>query len=149
AVSIDTTGVVEGYTADETRGFFLGNPDKIIYDAYEAAKTVQNKSKQLLVEGNYPIDIYNQLQELVRELGFGDNFMGLRDDVVPFIGHGVGLELDEFPIITPGYKDKLIAGQLIAMEPKFILDNPKTGIGIEDTWIVGKTSAEKITNFEW
>ncbi len=147
AVLIDTTGVYEGYTADETITFFVGKPDKNLIDAYEVAKDVHRLAEKILIEGNLASDIYNEMIDLVSNTEFKLNFMGKGDDKVGFIGHGIGLELDELPIITPNYSKKLIAGQVIALEPKFILK--RSGVGLEQDYIVGKNSAERITNFDW
>lgn len=145
-VLIDTTGSVEGYIADETRTFFLGVPDMKMIDAYDVALQVHHKAEKILIAGNKPSNIYKELSELVDELGLINNFMGYKDDKVAFIGHGIGLELDEYPIITPGYTTELKEGQIVAIEPKFIFKN--TGVGIEDDYIVGTSSAERITQFE-
>lgn len=147
AVLIDTTGVIGGYTADETQTFFIGHPDKKLLEAYEAAKEVHNLAEKLLVVGNYVPDVYSKMIELITELGFSKNFMGLDQNKVAFIGHGIGLELDEFPLITLGYPKKLIKGQIIALEPKFIFDKPSSGVGLELDYIVGAGKAERITHF--
>lgn len=149
AVLIDTTGVVEGYTADETRTFFVGNVDKQYYDAHDLCEQILEKISHIMVNGSSAIDIYYEIIELVELKELSNNFMGIDDDRLKFIGHGVGLELDELPIITPGYKDEIQTGQVVAIEPKFIFNTPKGGLGIEDTWIVKENSAEKITNYPW
>lgn len=147
AVLIDTTGYYHGYISDVTRTFMIGDVDPILLEAYEVAKAVQEKSKNLFKPGKMPVDIYSNLQELVAEFGFIKHFMGIHADKVPFIGHGVGLELDEFPIITPGYKAPLAVGNAIANEPKFILDKPKTGVGIEETWIVTGSGGKRLSKY--
>ena len=147
AVLIDTTGVIGGYTADETQTFFVGNPDNKLIQAYDAACEVHKLAKTLLVDGGFIPDIFTKMEELVHELGFSANFMGLGQDKVAFIGHGIGLELDEFPVITPSYQQKLIKGQIIALEPKFIFGSPPSGVGLELDYIVGTNHAERITNY--
>ncbi|MHA2250104.1 MAG: M24 family metallopeptidase [Candidatus Kariarchaeaceae archaeon] len=149
AILIDATGVVEGYTADETRTFTLGKQPQNYLDTLDISINIQEKISGLLVEGNNTTDIYDTIIQFVSETGYQHNFMGVDNDVVDFIGHGVGLELDEFPLISPRFDENLKEGQVIAIEPKFIFNEPPGGIGIEDTWIVGKTRAERITNFPW
>lgn len=64
-----------------------------------------------------------------------------------FIGHGVGLEINEPPVITPRSKDTLLSGMTIALEPKFVL--PGIGaVGIENTYIVHDEELENITQCE-
>jgi len=149
SVLIDTTGVVEGYTADETRTFMVGNPDPLLLEAHQAAAEVQKFCEKHLVEGAQPEAIFAELWELVGELGMDKHFMGIGKDTVPFIGHGIGLELDELPIITDKYHQPLQEGNIIAIEPKLIFDDPRSGVGIEDSYIVGKNSAERITRTPW
>jgi Xaa-Pro aminopeptidase len=70
--------------------------------------------------------------------------MGPPGDQTRFVGHGVGLELDEWPVLAPGFKDPLQAGQTIAVEPKFVF--PGRGVvGIENTFVVTGAGGEKLT----
>ncbi len=148
-VLIDTTGVVEGYITDVTRTFFVGEVDQSIKDTYSIAEAVQEKCKSLLKSGHNPSGIYETLEQLVRELGYEDKFMGLHSDKVKFIGHGIGLELDELPIITPSYKDPLEAGNTIAVEPKLMIPELQTGVGIEDSWVVTDHGGKRISQFPY
>lgn len=149
AVLIDTTGVVEGYVADETRTFFVGQVPDLLAQAYENAKMVQNKTAKIMIPEVHVATVFEELNEVSREFGMYDNFMGIGENKVPFIGHGVGLELDEYPIITDKFDYTLQEGNVIAMEPKYIFDNPKTGVGIEDTWVVRSNHAERLTKTPW
>ncbi len=149
AVLIDTTGVIEGYISDVTRTFFMGNVDEKIIETYKIAETVQIETESLLKAGNLPSEIYAKLYAIVREMGYEDTFMGLHSDKVAFIGHGIGLELDELPIITPKYNDPLEAGNTIAMEPKLMIPELNTGVGIEDSWLVTETRGKKLSLFDY
>ncbi|MHA2029229.1 MAG: M24 family metallopeptidase, partial [Candidatus Kariarchaeaceae archaeon] len=149
AILIDTTGVVEGYTGDETRTFFLGKVPQSYLDAYDVCIQIQNLIPKILVNGSSIANVYDEILEVVNENHLNNNFMGINDDRMRFVGHGVGLELDEFPIVTPNFSSQLKTNQVVAMEPKFIFDDPTGGVGIEDMWVVKNNSAEKITNFPW
>ena len=146
-VVIDTTGVVAGYISDVTRTFFVGNVDKRIEEAHDVAIKVQDRTGRLLKAGNMTDKVYEDLITYVDEMGYLEHFMGIHSDKVQFIGHGIGLELDEFPIITPGYKAELKVGNVIAMEPKLVLDEPRTGIGVEESWVVGEDGGERLSKF--
>jgi Xaa-Pro dipeptidase len=62
---------------------------------------------------------------------------------VRFIGHGVGLELDELPVLAAGDL-RLEEGMVFALEPKFVL--PGLGaVGIENTWLVGREGVTPLT----
>jgi Xaa-Pro aminopeptidase len=83
--------------------------------------------------------------EMAEHAGLGSHFMGMPGEQARFVGHGVGLELDEFPVIAQGFKVPLQAGQTIAIEPKFVF--PGLGvIGIENTFAVGASGGEKLTD---
>ena len=81
---------------------------------------------------------------MAEQAGLGQYFMGMPGEQARFVGHGVGLELDEFPVIAQGFKALLLAGQTIAIEPKFVIPG-KGAIGIENTFAVTPTGGEKIT----
>ena len=75
--------------------------------------------------------------------GLGEYFMGHGDGQVRFVGHGVGLELDELPVLADSVLE-LVEGMVFALEPKFVL--PGLGaIGIEDTWLVTSAGPECLT----
>ena len=62
--------------------------------------------------------------------------MGVPGEQASFVGHGIGLELDEFPILAQGFKTPLKLNQTVAIEPKFVF--PGIGaIGIENSFTVG------------
>ena len=71
--------------------------------------------------------------------------MGLGNDRVSFLAHGVGLELDEYPFITARFPYPLEADMVLAFEPKFFL--PEIGmIGQEDTGRITPTGVEWLTH---
>ena len=62
-----------------------------------------------------------------------------------FVGHGVGIEINELPVIAPRSRDIIEAGNVVALEPKFVI--PGIGaVGIENTYIAGSDGGECITN---
>ena len=62
-----------------------------------------------------------------------------------FVGHGIGLELDEFPVLAQGFKMPLQSGQTIAVEPKFNIPG-KGAVGIENTFAVTPDGGLKLTD---
>ena len=80
---------------------------------------------------------------MVTKAGFADNFMGI-DQKAGFIGHGIGLEINEIPVIAPRIKRELEAGMVFALEPKIVL--PGIGaVGVENSWAVNTEGVEKLT----
>lgn len=70
--------------------------------------------------------------------------MGLGKDRVRFVGHGVGLELDEFPVFAPGLKMPLQQGMVFAWEPTFVF--PEGAVGIENTHVVTEKGVQTLTD---
>ena len=61
-----------------------------------------------------------------------------------FIGHGIGLEINEMPVLAPRMKQELEPGMVFALEPKIVL--PGIGpVGIENSWVVTAEGVEKLT----
>ena len=82
---------------------------------------------------------------MARERGFGDYFMGHGEGRVPFVGHGIGLEMDELPLLGMGVNTHLEEGMVFAFEPKLIF--PEKGVvGIEDLYLVCSHGVEKLTS---
>jgi Xaa-Pro aminopeptidase len=144
-VMVDYVGVYDGYLADQTRIFCIGQlPDKLI-QAYETACRIQEAVKQTAVPGALCEEIFWQAINIAGESGYGEYFMGYPEPV-PFIGHGVGIELNEWPVLAPGFKTPLEKGMVIAVEPKFVF--PEGAVGIENTFVVGETGLETLTLFD-
>jgi len=135
-IVVDMVTVVNGYQIDQTRIFSLGPLSKELIKAYEVAREVEEKIRRSLVPGRVAGEVYEEILTWVREnTPYEENFMGYGSSRVRFVGHGVGLELDELPTISKGAKDELEAGMVVAIEPKFVF--PGIGVvGIEDTVVI-------------
>jgi Xaa-Pro aminopeptidase len=90
-------------------------------------------------------ELYFRAAEMADEAGLGKQFMGMPGEQSRFVGHGVGLELDEWPILAKGFKDPLKNRQVIAIEPKFVIPG-KGVIGIENTFAVTDAGGDKLTD---
>jgi Xaa-Pro aminopeptidase len=77
--------------------------------------------------------------------GDREGFMGWGDERVSFIGHGIGLEIDELPLLARGWDEPLEAGMVFALEPKFVF--PEVGaVGIENSYLVTGNGVERLTS---
>ena len=143
-IIVDFVSPVDGYLVDQTRVFFMGRlPDKMI-KAYEACTEVQSIISAGMRPGVPAGEVYEAAVEYMESRGYGDNFMGYRGKQVYFVGHGVGLELDELPVIARGVDRPLETGNVIACEPKVVF--PGEGVvGIENTWLVTEDGAQRLT----
>ena len=87
--------------------------------------------------------LYEMAENMARERGFEKYFMGHAQHA-GFVGHGVGIEINELPVLAPRSRDILEAGNVVALEPKFVI--PGVGaVGIENTYIIGEDGAECVT----
>jgi Xaa-Pro aminopeptidase len=146
-VIVDYVFVYNGYLSDHTRIFSLGEiPDKLL-KAHEAMLDVQALIINAARPGVKSGEIFELACRRVAELGYQDNFMGVGGDRIRFVGHGVGLELDEYPFLAQGQDLLLQEGMTLALEPKLIF--PGNGVvGIENTHVVTTAGLQQLTRFE-
>ncbi len=142
-VVFDFVAVREGYIADFTRIFALGELPGELRRAYEVALKIQAAVVAAARPGVTCGALYDLATATAADEGLAASFMGHGAGQVRFIGHGVGLELDELPVLTSGDL-QLAEGMVFALEPKFVL--PGLGaIGVENTWLVTATGLALIT----
>ena len=77
---------------------------------------------------------------------YGDTFMGVGDNHLRFIGHGIGLELDEWPVLTSKSSFQLKPGMVLAVEPKMFFQE-RGGVGIENMYLITEAGCEKLTSY--
>ncbi len=143
-IVLDWTAVHGGYVADMTRIAVVGELDPELARAFEAAVAIQAELAGALRPGATGDALWERARQLAEEAGLGDRFMGPPGEQVRFVGHGVGLELDELPLLAPGQTAPLVAGQVVAMEPKFVFPG-RGAVGIENTWAITDDGAERLT----
>ena len=97
-----------------------------------------------LTVGMQPSEIYRLAIDEAKATGLEDGFMGLPGNKVRFVGHGVGLEVNELPVIGPRSNEPLASGNVIALEPKYT--DPEYGvIGLENTYLVTENGPRELT----
>ncbi len=142
--SMDIMAVVEGYHADSTRTYFVGEPSDKLKDMYDVAFTAQ----QMFIEGAMPGvvvgDLVRRVLKFVEERGYLDNFMGPHPHNTSAIGHGVGLYINEYPYVSARVTERLHPGMVIAIEPKVVI--PGVGcVEVEDTIVVTDNGGESLS----
>jgi Xaa-Pro dipeptidase len=144
-IVVDFAGSCDGYLVDQTRIFAVGSLPEKLLTGHEDMLAVQECMKQLAVPGAVWGDIYDACLALAVDRGHADNFMGYRGSQVSFIGHGVGIEIDEYPFLARGFSDmRLEAGMVFAFEPKLVF--PELGaVGIENTFYLSENGLEQLT----
>lgn len=145
-IYIDYVGNYTGYLVDQSRTFALGKLPLIMEKAADVSMELQGMLQNSLKEGVNGRDLYDSSLKIVEKSGLKDYFMGYPKGV-PFIGHGIGLEVNEWPVIAKGVDMELKSGMVLALEPKFVF--PDMGVvGVENTYIVLKEGFEQLTKGE-
>jgi Xaa-Pro aminopeptidase len=143
-VLMDYVFALEGYLVDQTRIFALGGLPGELVAGHKAMLEVQQALRVAAKPSATGGELYDLAVEMATELGYGQHFMGHGDERITFVGHGVGLELDEYPFLAKGQNMPLEKGMVIALEPKLIY--PGLGVvGIEDTHLVTDDGLEPLT----
>lgn len=144
-VLVDYNFVFDGYMLDQTRTFCLGKLPGHLVGAHAAAVGILKELEKMARPGVACGKLYDQAMQLAGESAFGKHFLGFPKPV-SFIGHGIGIELDELPVIAPGFKTPLEEGMVFALEPKFVFSDG--AVGVENTYLVTKYGLETLTVFE-
>jgi Xaa-Pro aminopeptidase len=146
-ILLDYVFAWQGYIADHTRIYALGRLTDALMKAHAAMLELQAAIKAMARPGVAAGALYEFALAWVAERGYADWFMGADPQRIRFIGHGVGLELDEFPFLAKNQTMPLEEGMTIALEPKLVI--PGEGVvGIENTHIVGQDGLETITRYD-
>ncbi len=143
-IDVDFMVNFEGYLSDQTRIFVIGEISADLREAYEFTVRVLRELESMIKPGVGANELYGHAVLMAKEAGYEENFMGYGPYRVSFIGHGVGLEVDEYPFIARGFDMKLEPGMVFALEPKLIFPG-KGMVGIENTYLVTPDGFEKIT----
>ena len=144
-VMVDMNGSFNGYQTDMTRVWRLGEIPELARFAHKCSIDILRECEKIGVPGTPVADMYKKAMEIVESEKLSDYFMGHRQKAA-FIGHGVGIELNEQPVVTPRSKDHLEENMTIALEPKFVI--PGVGaVGVENTYVVTPEGLKSITIF--
>ncbi len=143
-VFVDIGCGVDGYHTDKTMTYMFGRPlAPDIIKQHQKCVDIQHKIAEMLKPGNVPADIYKTVMESL-DSEFLENFMGFGSRRVKFLGHGIGLVIDELPVIAEGFTEPLQEGIVFALEPKKGISGIGM-VGIENTFIVTPLGGRCIT----
>ena len=123
---IDISGLSEGYVSDQTRTFFIGHADPALLAAYETCRRILAECVALLRPGHARERALRARARGRRPRpGYAERFMGAGEGRVRFVGHCIGLELNEPPYLARGYAQPLEIGNVVAIEPKLAFTGPR------------------------
>jgi Xaa-Pro aminopeptidase len=144
---VDAGFVCEGYHTDKTQVYFAGGAAALppgAVRAHEFCVQVHAWCAEQLRPGGIPSRIAAHCFAWAEREGFAEGFMALGGNKVGFLGHGIGLALDETPVIAKGFDAPLEEGMVIALEPK--LGIPGFGmVGLENTFEVTASGGRSLT----
>lgn len=142
-VMVDVNGNYNGYMTDMTRVFSLGSIDPLAGKAHKCSIDIHRALCDMMRPGTPAKALWEKAEEIVNQADLKPYYMGHRQHA-GFIGHGVGIEINELPVIAPRSRDVIQEHNVIALEPKFVI--PHVGaVGIENTYIVHADHVECIT----
>lgn len=144
-VMIDMNGAFNGYQTDMTRVWARGKISDLAIKAHECSMLILRELEVKALPDIPVKDLFNIAMDIVKSMGLEKYFMGHKSQV-GFIGHGVGIQLNELPVLTSKSKDILEKNMTIAIEPKFVI--PGVGaVGVENTYVVTDTGLRNLTIF--
>lgn len=149
-LTVDTLCRLKGYHSDKTVIFWAGNQSipEIVLQAHNCCLEIQTHAADCLKEGAIPSALWHEAKKIAAHAGFADGFMGVGSEQVRFLGHGIGLVINEPPVLANKFDEPLQDGMCIALEPKIAL--PGIGmVGVENTYLVRREGCENLSGNEF
>jgi Xaa-Pro aminopeptidase len=144
-IFVDTGFAYQGYFTDKTRIFSLGRPPEAALTAHEICLKIQEAVRCRLKPDAPAAEIFEEVyRHEVLPRSFEKDFMGYGSNQVPFLGHGIGLAIDEFPAIARKTRWPLKKNMVVAVEPKKGLEGIGL-VGVENTFLVTENGGERLT----
>lgn len=145
AVMVDMAGNYTAYVTDMTRVFSVGRLTELAYRAHQTALLIESEIEHTARPGTPCAELYEIAAKITEREGLGAYFMGTKQQA-KFVGHGIGIQINELPVLTPRSKEILEPNMVFALEPKYVI--PGVGaVGVENSFLVGEGGIEKLTLF--
>lgn len=135
-VTLDFGAALDGYKSDMTRTYAVGEPSAKMQEIYEIVKEAQARAQNALKPGVLCKDVDNVARSYITDCGYGENF-------AHGLGHGVGLNIHEYPVIGPTSNDVLQENMVVTVEPGIYLPGIG-GVRIENTCVITKAGHESL-----
>jgi len=139
-VVIDEGALYGHYNSDMTRTVIVGSPSEKQLDVYEAVLEAQEKCVEAAKPGVKTKDLDSLARKILDEYGYEKNF-------IHSLGHGVGLEIHEWPGVSQFDETVLKPGMVITIEPGVYIPG-FGGVRIEDTIVITEDGARRLTKTE-
>lgn len=142
-ILVDLVHVHRGYVVDATRMFSIGGLSERWLERLSDMVEVSDSVVDSLGRGDDCSKAWQIGSELAESMGYGEHLMGMQPDQSKFLGHSVGLQLDESPVVARGFDRPLVDNGVMAIEPKLVFNDGS--IGVEDTWVKTKQGMKRVT----
>ncbi len=144
-VIVDIPTCVEGYHGDQTRTYCLGEPTKKMRQVYRALRRTADRLIADIRPGMTAGAVFARACSHAGDVGLQDSFLGFPDGRrAHFVGHGVGLELNEPPLLSRDGREKIREGMVLAIE--LHVCDPEAGmLKLEDMVVVEKDMCRLLT----
>jgi Xaa-Pro aminopeptidase len=145
-VIIDYGGGYNGYITDETRMYVIGDLDASLQKAYALSLQILEFFEDNACSGTNGQEIFDSIEKMVDKNDLLNNFMGYGRNRVSFVGHGIGLTLNELPVIAKKRNELLHSGMVIAVEPKFVFPH-QGAVGVEADYVIQDEKVKRLTKY--
>lgn len=137
-VTVDFGAHAGGYNSDMTRTVVVGDPDEFSREIYDVVLRAQRAGVEAAVVGTPLRELDGLCRSIIGEAGFGEYF-------VHSTGHGIGLDVHEYPFAARSGEGELVEGMTLTVEPGIYVPG-RGGVRIEDTVIIEDSGPKIITN---
>ncbi len=143
-IGVDYGVAINGYVGDQFRTYVIGTLAEHLERAHNCSQEILALVVDIARPGKTCAELYAAAVQKAKSDSLADFFMGFGEGQVNFIGHGIGLEIDEYPIISPRFDGGLEIGMVLALEPKFVF--PQKGVvGLEDDYVMTSEGLKRLT----
>ena len=146
-ILVDIVGAYQGYYTDASRTYVIGQLPNTLLDAYKLTFQILKQAIKHIRPGTLSNEVFQLALAIAKEGGYEQGFMGCTDDRAPFLGHGIGMELDEPPVLSIRSEIRLQKNMTLAIEPKIAFPNVGV-VGVEDTLHLTETGLKSLTQWE-
>lgn len=145
-IVVDVPTICNGYHSDQSRTYVLGKAPEGCKALYQGLKEIADRVIEELKPGMRSDHLYELAVGFAEERDLEPFFMRIGRDrkKIPFIGHGVGLELNEAPMLSPRSNDILEEGMIFALEME-MTNGPSEVVKLEDTVLMTEAGPELLT----
>lgn len=137
-IVVDIGATYEYYCSDMTRTFVAGESSQKQEKLYEVVKKAEEAAYHAIRAKARGKDVDHAARKIIEDAGYGENFNHS-------LGHGVGLNVHEDPVLSPISKDRLAVGNVVTDEPGIYIPG-FGGVRIEDSVLVKQRVPEKFTD---